>query len=188
MAGTSWYVSHCYDCSALDNSDVNRYDSNERWCSEYRKYVNPNDSACSTRFRNDEAKNPSSNYSSGCYLTTITCEILGMEDDSEILTTLRMFREEYLKKNEKYHDLLCEYDIIGPVIAESIRKCTKPDVVAKYLLETFIQPTVTCIQEERVDLAIAIYSNMVNDLKNFFMIKEVSYEGITPTGKGYIKG
>jgi hypothetical protein len=185
MAGTSWYVSNCKDCVSIDLKDRNKYDTSEAWCSEYRRYVNPNDRACSNRFKNDDYKNPPS---SDCYLTTIVCEILGYPDDCDTLKTLRSFRDEYLKQNEEYIPLLLEYDIVGPKIAEAIRKSLKPDVFAHYLLSNYITPTVKCVKSKNYDLALLIYQYMVTELKGLFHLELTEdTKGKIPTGKGYVK-
>lgn len=188
MAGTSWSVCECKDCVSMDLSDRSPYDSNKAWCSEYREYYNPNSRACSNRFTNDDYKNPPS-LDPPCYLTTIVCEVLGYSDDCQILNILRKFREEILKKDIKYHDLLCEYDIVGPVIAQSIRKCLNPDIFSRFLLETYIIPTVECIENGKYELAVNIYKYMVEELKKLIGISKIDYDkNIIPTGKGYIKG
>ena len=175
MAGTSWYVSECKDCVSMDLNDRSPYDSNQAWCSERREYINPNSRACSNRFINDDYKNPPS-LDPPCYLTTIVCEILGYSDDCKILNTLRIFREEILKKDIKYHDLLCEYDIVGPVIAQSIRACIKPEVLANFLLITYIYPTVECIENKKYELAVNIYKYMVEELKKLIGISKIDYD------------
>lgn len=186
MAGTSWYVSECKDCESMDINDVSSYDSSKSWCKERREYVDPYSRACSNRFKNDDVKNPPS---SDCYITTIVCEILGQPDNSPILNALRVFREEVLKKDKKYHNLLCEYDIVGPVIADAIRNSLKPEVFSKFLLETYIEPTVDCVLDKKYELAVMIYKYMVEQLKSLIGIEDKEYdENIIPTGKGYIKG
>lgn len=186
MAGTSWYVSACKDCISIDLKDRNKYDETEAWCNERRMYVDPNSRACSNRFENDDRKNPPSE--SLCYLTTITCNILGMEDDCTILNTLRKFREETLRSDPQYHQLLCEYDVVGPVISEAISKSLKPHDLASFLMQAYIQPTVICINEGKTELAVWIYIYMVEELKKLCGIKEVEYdESMIPTGKGYLK-
>lgn len=187
MAGTSWYVSHCKDCINMNLNDRSKYDLNKAWCSERREYIDPYSNACSNRFQNDDVRNKPS--IEPCYLTTIVCEILGYPDNCSILNTLRVFREEFLKTEEQYHDLLCEYDIVGPILADAIRNCLKPNVFATFLLENYIEPTVNCIKEGKYDLAVMIYQYMVNQLKTVLNINSTEYsKEIIPTGKGYIKG
>lgn len=185
MAGTSWYVSNCSDCVNINLNDKWKYDKSKCWCSERREYVSPHDKACSNRFENDDVKNPPK---TDCYLTTIVCEILGNQDNSHELKVLRIFRDEYLKPKKEYHDLLCEYDIVGPIISEAIKNSLKPEVFSKFLYDTYIKQTVICIEEGKYNLAVEIYKYMVNELKKCIGIKEQIYpEDLVPTGKGYIK-
>ncbi len=186
MAGTSWYVSNCKDCENIDLSDRWKYDKNKAWCSERREYVNPSDRACSNQFRNDDSKNPPS--SGSCYLTTIVCEILGFSDDCDTLTTLRNFRENVMKKDEKYRPLLCEYDIVGPMIADGIRNSLKSYDFSKFLYESYLTGIVEVVKEEKNELAVIMYSYMVGSLKKIFGLENIDYnKEIEPTGKGYIK-
>lgn len=183
--GQSWRVNTCADCVYMNLSDRSPYDSSKAWCSERRAYYPPTDRACSSRFKYDESRNSSS----GCYLTTITCEILGYEDNCATLQTLRLFRDEVLMQDEQYNNLLCEYDIVGPVIADSIRKSIKPKEISRFLFDTYIEPTKNCIQMGKFDLAVSIYTYMVEELKKLCGIKTRSYDDtIKPTGKGYVKG
>ncbi len=190
--GESWSVNQCVNCANMDISSRNPYDSSEACCGHYRKYYKPTDNACcaehfiydATRY-DATRENPSSN----CYLTTITCEILGDEDNCSTLETLRIFREEVLKKNAEYHDLLCEYDIVGPLIAHAIRNSLDPQTISRFLMDTYIEPTKNCILEGKIELAISIYKYMVEELKKLCGIPKMTYaKDIEPTGKGYIKG
>ncbi len=186
MAGTSWYVSNCKDCINMDLNDRWKYDRNKAWCSERREYVNPNDQACSNRFQNDDSKNPP--IESPCYLTTIVCEILGYPDYCSTLNTLRYFRENIMKKEEKYLPLLYEYDVVGPLIADSIRDSLKPYDLSKFLYEVYIINVEQAVKEEKYDLALIIYSYMVGKLKEVFGLQNVDYnKEKEPTGKGYLK-
>lgn len=187
MAGTNWYVSNCKDCENIDLSDRWKYDKSKAWCSERREYVNPSDRACSNRFRNDDSKNSPS--SEPCYLTTIVCEILGYSDDCDTLTTLRNFRENVMKKDERYKPLLCEYDIVGPMIADGIRNSLKPHDFADFLYNSYISNVVESVKEENYEWAVIMYSYMVGSLKKVFNLNSIDYDkNIEPTGKGYVKG
>ncbi len=183
--GRSWSVNTCSFCTHMNLEERNPYDRSEAWCSERRKYYPPTDRACSSYFMYDESRAPSS----GCYLTTITHEILGYEDTCATLQIMRFFRDEVLMKEEKYHTLLCEYDVVGPIIAEAIRKSIKPKEISLFLFKTYIEPTTNCIKKGHFDLALLIYKYMVEELKKFCGIKEVTFNmTMEPTGKGYLKG
>jgi hypothetical protein len=185
MAGTNWYVSYCKDCLNMNLNDRWYLDKSKAWCSARREYYNPNDRACSNHFQNDEYRNPSN---TGCYLTTIVCDNLGYADDCKVLNTLRDFRENIMKKNEKYQSLLYEYDIVGPMIADNIRNSLKPIDLSKFLYESYILNVEKAIEEEKYDLAVIIYSYMVGKLKQAFGMEniEIPYEK-QATGKGYLK-
>ncbi len=58
--------------------------------------------------------------SGGCFITTISCNILKKEDNDRVMEGLRKFRDEVLQKDEKYSDILKLYDGIGPVVATAI--------------------------------------------------------------------
>ena len=58
------------------------------------------------------------NNDSGCFLTTIVCNILKKEDNDIVLDKMRMFRDNVLQKDIHYMDILKDYDNIGPVIAQ----------------------------------------------------------------------
>lgn len=186
MAGTSYYVSYCKDCLNMDLNDRWKLDRSKAWCSVRHEYYSPTDKACSNHFINDESRNPSN---TGCYLTTIVCQILGYEDDCEVLKTLRGFRENVMKKDEKYHLLLCEYDVLGPMIAEGIRDSLKPAQFANFLYQSYILDVTEAVKEEKYEAAVMIYSYMVGQLKNLFHLENISYDkAMEPTGKGYLKG
>ena len=58
--------------------------------------------------------------SSGCFITTITCDILGKDDKDYVLESLRKFRDNILQKKDEYEAVLKVYDKIGPVVACSL--------------------------------------------------------------------
>ena len=58
--------------------------------------------------------------SGGCFITTITCGILGKSDNDPVMEGLRKFRDEILQKQDKYSNILKIYDTIGPRICCNI--------------------------------------------------------------------
>lgn len=55
--------------------------------------------------------------SSGCFITTVTCDILGKNDNDPVMDSLRKFRDEVLQKSDEYENVLKLYDKIGPAIS-----------------------------------------------------------------------
>lgn len=55
--------------------------------------------------------------SSGCFITTVTCNILGKEDHDPVMDSLRAFRDGVLQNAEQYDSVLKLYDRVGPIIS-----------------------------------------------------------------------
>ena len=165
----SYYYSYCYcrECVCMDLKDRNRYDSNEAWCSAWRKYFNPNDKACSRYFQYDESKK---NTSGGCYLTTIICDTLGMPDNGYALKTLRDFRNNYMLNHPETYPMLIEYDVVGPKIANALNHDPCKTIIAYDLYQTHILPIIDEIIFKNFNEAIRKYQDMTNKLKNFYQI------------------
>jgi len=181
-------MSKCGECINIDWKSKSSYIDNSYWCSELKKYVKPTDYSC-RYFVQDKSQKVES---SGCYITTIVCDILGYEDNCELLQLLRKFRDTTLKTNAEYLPLLFEYDTIGPVISECIKNEKNNDVIALGLLKHFLLPCAKLIKEEKIEEAIDVYKNMVTYLHDEFNLsymdivipKEFDYETL---GKGRIR-
>lgn len=175
--GYSYSVCNCHECLKMDLSDRNKYDNCKAYCTAYRRYININDHACSSYFIYDENRKNIS--SSNCYITTTMCNVLGFEDNCDYLTTLRNFRENYLKKDINLYPILFEYDIVGPSISKSIYSDSKNKNVCKSLLNNYIAPIVNMIKENKYIDAINKYKEMTNNLKILYGIdmevKEYDY-------------
>lgn len=105
-----------------------------------------------------------------CYITTVLCEILGFDDNCEILSIMRELRRNVLQKDLRYLGLMMEYDDIGPVIAESLRNDNDALWIAKELLEHYIKPIIKYVGIKNYDTAIVLYYNMTNLLKENYQI------------------
>ena len=115
-----------YHCTKIDN-DV-PYDTYNRYCTSYSYSDCPN-------YKYEEP-------SSGCYLTTITCDILGLPDNNLYLSTLRKFRKSYLQKHPETIQILEQYDFIGPLLAKRINNDKNKKQLALQLLKEYIRPIV----------------------------------------------
>lgn len=153
----------CIDCKYYDYSSTNRYD--EGWCTEYCKYYPKSDRACS-RF---EVRNDLGN--GGCFLTTAICNIFGFRDDCVGLESLRYLRDNYLVNDSRYHLLLAEYEVIGPVISENLYNDEHRMEVANYFYENYLYDIITdFIPNTNVDEAVSRYVDMTNELKSMYGI------------------
>lgn len=124
----------------------------------------------SSSARENMYDNSRSHQSSGCYLTTAMCNILGYKDDNYYLQTLRTFRDETLKKNPKYIPLLLTYDFIGPQIAANLLIDPNRKIIAKSLFNGYITKTIDAINEEKIQEAVNFYIAMTYSLADRYNI------------------
>lgn len=182
----------CCDCEHL-----NRNDERKDWfsskityrCKECWNYKSLDDKACS----NFKDKTNNNGYTpSRCYITTIVCDILGYEDNCELLCILRNFRDNYLKINPNYIPLLIEYDNIGPKISEEIKAEKNNYGFCLGIMTYFLIPCANAIKNEDIEEAINIYQNMVMYLNDEFSLPNITINlnnnyDIETLGKGRIR-
>ena len=164
------------NCASCGHLDMNDYRGREYYCKKKYTYYNPLKTKCDD-YKSAEDMGDNRDYydikkitRSDCYLTTIICEILGFEDDCEILTIMRMFRNNVLQKDLRYVGLLVEYDMIGPKIAHSLKNDSDALWICKELLEHYIKPIIIYINNKNYDAAIVLYQNMTNLLKDNYAL------------------
>lgn len=184
MADYNWRDCHCRECEKMDLRDTNS--SGDAYCTERHRYYNPNDRACSDKFKYDNQRNPSSG--GGCYITTVIYTTMGTED-VDYLKILRDFREKYMKQDNNLLPILSEYDIIGPEIAHRLSIDPSIKTICNNLLTNYILKIVEYIKNDQKNSAILKYIEMVNSLKNFYRIesdKSITLDKNIITGKGYL--
>lgn len=144
----------------------------------------------------DECEIYKQSNSSGCFITTIICHTLGKQDDDRILQTLRSFRDNILQKDEKYYDILKEYDTIGPIIADCIANDQYKEIVAEETYQKSIIPIYYLIYHKKYDEAITRYQLMTQLLIDYYSLNEeyakiksqnYNYEDFTPETAGHGK-
>lgn len=145
-------------------------DGEKGYCSWYRSYFYPGD-YCDHQ-RTD---------SSSCYITTIICDVLGLEDNCGVLNTLRDFRDNTMQKNVKYLPLLLEYDVVGPQISSLIKQeysKTKDIELWTQFYNFYLVPTFNLINENKNEEAVSRYIEMVSSLKEYFALESINLESI----------
>ena len=168
------YESYCAACTYLNEE----YSYRGYWCERKGEYHFANDAKCrdfceAYKRRDSSRENMydnSSNSNSGCYITTIICNILHFSDDNYYLNTLRKFRDNIMKPDPKYLPLLLTYDIIGPEIANKLKKDKKSEEVAIHYFDNYIIPAVDAIEYGKENLAIELYKKMTYALANRYNI------------------
>ena len=170
-------MAKCGQCINLDWKNKERWTSEERYyCKEGHGYRKPTDTQCSYDFcynKNSEKSSNDGYTPAGCYITTIVCHILGYADDCELLETLRNFRENTLRPNLQYLNILLQYDIVGPKISATIREMKESYGFCLNMMNNFLLPCAKAIKNEKTEDAIAIYENMV-----MYLIETLGIESI----------
>lgn len=170
------YGEYSNKCGSCGHLDMNNYRGYKYYCKEKYTFCDPSDSKC-WRYEPAEDMGDNRDYydikkidRSDCYLTTIICEILGFEDDCDILAVMRLFRNNILQKDLRYLNILVEYDMVGPEIASNLKKDENALWIAKELLEHYIKPIIVYINNRNYDAAVVLYQNMTNLLKENYAL------------------
>lgn len=129
-------------------------------CNRYKAYYYPDDSCRHW----EQSDNVSSVSNSSCYLTTACVEYKNLPDDCIELTTLRMFRDEYMNSFEEGRHDVREYYDTAPQIVESINMSGNAAEEYNLIYEEVILPCVEYIQNGDNDKAYKSYKDMVRRL------------------------
>lgn len=126
----------------------------------------------------------SSSSSSGpCFITTVTCNILGKDDNDIVMQKLRNFRNEVLQRDEKYYDILKAYDTIGPIIASNLINDKEKEIFTK-VLYSILEKVAILIDKKEYDLAIEKYRIMTLLLINRYNLKHL-FNNMSDSNFGY---
>lgn len=104
---------------------------------------------------------------SGCFITTAICEYFDKEDDCYELTTLRKFRDNWLKNQYDGIYLIEEYYDIAPNLVERLNSLSIKDNVYHKLWYEYINICLKMIEEEKYQECKLKYIEMVNYLKKY---------------------
>lgn len=123
--------------------------------------------------------------SGGCFITTVLCNILGLPDNHETLTTLRGFRDNVLKKDEKYKEILMIYDGIGPMVADKLINDEDRKAKANDLYKSSLLPIVEEIRNNNYTRAIKHYLYMTLALISEYNLRD-TYNALKDVDFGFM--
>lgn len=115
----------------------------------------------------------------GCYIVTAVAKMLGLPENCEEAEVLKKFRLEVMTNESKYKADIMRYDILGPILADSILK--DGDItLAMDLYKIYIQGAVSYIKKGDYDAAVELYFHeMIDCLVNSrIMTSPVIPEGV----------
>ncbi|OQY92673.1 MAG: hypothetical protein B6D37_13640 [Sphingobacteriales bacterium UTBCD1] len=100
-----------------------------------------------------------------CFITTACVTERGLADDCDELTTLRRFRENYMRNTVQGRKLLNEYGTLGPDVVSAISKCANRSEIYDYLYRYMIVPAVAMIKGGEYQQAADWYEGFSLQLK-----------------------
>ncbi len=107
--------------------------------------------------------------SSGCFLTSACVEARGLSDDCYELTTLRGFRDGYMRSLPNGAAEICEYYHIAPVIVEKIKRLPNSVDVFEKLYCELVKPCVDLIASGKNEEAHVVYRDYTKMLENLYV-------------------
>lgn len=111
-----------------------------------------------------------------CFITTAAVEHMNEKDEGELLTKLRWFRDEYMKKDkEMMKDIGWYYDN-APAIVKKLNSLKNSKAVYKRIYMQYLRPAKNAIDDGNYDKAYEIYKNMVGYASKETGLKEESFK------------
>ena len=142
---------------------------------------------CNYNYGNSCSKKTNSNSSGGCFITTVTCEILDKKDDDKVMNGLRKFRDDVLQKDEKYAEILQNYDVVGPIIANKLKEDENKEKIAETVYESVLTPIAALVEDGEDEKAVEAYYQMTLLFINYYGLL-TPYNYIAEHDFGYKKG
>jgi hypothetical protein len=105
-----------------------------------------------------------------CFLTTATCKVKGYEDDCDVLTTFRQYRDTVLYIEEGGKELISEYYTIAPLIVKNIENSDESMQVYNMMWEDYLNPCYQLLLENKNAQSKALYIDLVRMLSKKYGI------------------
>ena len=138
-------------CSSIDSDTVHKY------CWGYHYEECP-------RYKNRDS-------SGGCFLTSACVEARGLPDDCTELTTLRVFRDGYMKSIPTGQADICQYYHTAPTIVAKIRALPNAAEIFDSIYTELVLPCVELIQSGNNEIAYEKYRNYVKLLQAEYLAR-----------------
>lgn len=149
-----YYYDSGYSCAIkreqTNDSSID-YDTVKKYCWGYHYEDCP-------RYKNKSG-------SSGCFLTSACTEARGLPDDCEELTTLRAFRDGYMKSLPQGQADICMYYHIAPAIVDKIHALPNAKEVFDRIYTELVIPCVELIRAGKNEDAYDKYRGYVQQLQ-----------------------
>jgi len=107
--------------------------------------------------------------STGCFITSACIKAAGLPDDCEELTTLRWFRDHYMKNVPSGAEDIQEYYRIAPKIVSAINCRDDADSVWKRIYQNLIQSCVRLIKAGDYSKTYELYKRYTLRMKELYL-------------------
>ena len=110
-----------------------------------------------------------SSSSGACFLTTACTEAQGLPDDCDELTTLRFFRDSYLKHRDGGVADIREYYEKAPVIVSAIKSRVDAMEIFERIYRDLVLPCVSMIKSKQYEETYYLYKKWVEKLEKEYV-------------------
>lgn len=124
--------------------------SNKGWNNGSVDWTNKGWNNSSTNWLNQSWSNSSS---SGCFVTTACVEHMGLADDCEQLSILRLFRDKLVEGDAVFREQVLEYYRNAPKIVEKIMASDNKDELLDNLYNELVLPCVQLLKDNKEEEA-----------------------------------
>ena len=144
--------------------------SNDYYCQKKGDYVNTDvyQRYCKNYSYDDCPIYKGESSSGGCYLTTACVVARGLPDNCTELTTLRSFRDQWLKAQPGGSEEIREYYACAPTIVKRINSCPNAIEIWNKLFDELVSPCVAMIQSGQPETAHIKYRETARQLKEAY--------------------
>ncbi len=105
-----------------------------------------------------------------CFITTACVDTLGLKDDCYEMTTLRWFRDNYMRSFQEGKSDVNLYYKVAPKIIQAIKNTNTADEEFKSVYNTWIVPSVKYIEKKQYKEAYQHYKDCILHLSNKYNI------------------
>jgi len=163
----------CGSCVHMNTNDYVGH-KDHCYCTYRRQYYNLDERKC--RYYEYDKYKDYYDLNHRWHVVTAIFNKLNLKDSYECINTLHSFRINYLDNNPKYKELLNQYDIIGPIIAECLTNDPDSEILCKRLIEFFLSDILDLIHDNKNEEALGKYTEMINILRFFYDKQIVEYQ------------
>ncbi|HRX94048.1 MAG TPA: hypothetical protein P5158_08035 [Chitinophagaceae bacterium] len=112
-----------------------------------------------------QEQNSYSDDDEDCFITTACVTEKGLPDNCYELESLRMLRENYMRKTKQGRDLLKEYETLGPNVVSAIALYSNRSEIYDYLYQHMITPALRLIREGKPQQAVDWYAAFATEIE-----------------------